>query len=119
MNYDVKPNPLVESTSILFSRHSSGSSQHSEAPRSSIITASDIFNLPEGALNKFDLLEEIGQGTYGLVHRAVEKDGNNHYAVKIIENFEENIEDIIQEYKILFEHSLHPNIPLLYGAYRF
>ena len=43
---------------------------------------------------------------------------NIPYAVKIIENYEENIEDIVQEYKILFEHSLHPNIPLLFGAYR-
>ena len=50
--------------------------------------------------------------------RAVETNTNNHYAIKIIENFEENMEDIVQEYKILFEHSLHPNIPLLYGAYR-
>ena len=46
------------------------------------------------------------------------KVSNVSYAVKIIENYEDNIEDILQEYKILFEHSLHPNIPLLFGAYR-
>ena len=102
----------------------------------------DIYSLPEGGQDKYDLLEEIGQGTYGLVHRctsniinivlitssplwhhagylrAVETSSGTHLAVKIIENFEENIEDIVQEYKILYEHSLHPNIPLLYGAYR-
>ena len=50
--------------------------------------------------------------------RAIDKVSNISYAVKIIENYEENIEDILQEYKILFEHSLHPNIPLLFGAYR-
>ena len=50
--------------------------------------------------------------------RAIDKVSNISYAVKIIENYEENIEDIVQEYKILFEHSLHPNIPLLFGAYR-
>ena len=50
--------------------------------------------------------------------RAIEKSSNLTYAVKIIENYEENIEDILQEYKILFEHSLHPNIPMLFGAYR-
>lgn len=82
------------------------------------ITEQDIFSLPEGGHLKYDLLEEIGQGTYGLVHRAVETKSNNQYAIKIIENFEENIDDILQEYKILFEHSLHPNIPMLYGAYR-
>ena len=102
----------------------------------------DIYSLPEGGQDKYDLLEEIGQGTYGLVHRcasniinivlitssplwhhagylrAVETSSGTHLAVKIIENFEENIEDIVQEYRILFEHSLHPNIPLLHGAYR-
>ena len=50
--------------------------------------------------------------------RAMDKVSNVSYAVKIIENYEDNIEDILQEYKILFEHSLHPNIPLLFGAYR-
>ena len=29
----------------------------------------DIYSLPEGGQDKYDLLEEIGQGTYGLVHR--------------------------------------------------
>ena len=48
----------------------------------------------------------------------METSSGTHLAVKIIENFEENIEDILQEYKILYEHSLHPNIPLLHGAYR-
>mgnify|MGYP002052183433 FL=1 len=33
------------------------------------ITAADIHKLPLGGQDKFDLLEEIGQGTYGLVHR--------------------------------------------------
>ena len=50
--------------------------------------------------------------------RAIDKVSNIPYAVKIIENYDENIEDILQEYKILLEHSLHPNIPLLFGAYR-
>ena len=50
--------------------------------------------------------------------RAIDKASNSAYAVKIIENHKENIEDILQEYKILLEHSLHPNIPLLFGAYR-
>ena len=39
--------------------------------------------------------------------------------MKIIENIEENIEEILQEYQILVEHSLHPNIPYLQGAFRF
>ena len=33
------------------------------------MTDQDILNLPEGGHLKYDLLEEIGQGTYGLVHK--------------------------------------------------
>ena len=33
------------------------------------ITEQDIYSLPEGGHLKYDLLEEIGQGTYGLVHK--------------------------------------------------
>ena len=83
-----------------------------------MLTAGDIYSLPEGGHLKYDLLEEIGQGTYGLVHRAVLTDQTDQFAIKIIENFEENIEEILQEYRILFDHSLHPNIPMLFGAYR-
>ena len=32
----------------------------------------DLLALPEGAEQRFDLLEEVGQGTYGLVHRAID-----------------------------------------------
>ena len=78
----------------------------------------DIYSLPEGGHLKYDLMEEIGQVTYGLVHRAVLTDQTEQFAIKIIENFEDNIEEILQEYRVLFDHSLHPNIPMLFGAYR-
>ena len=83
-----------------------------------MLTAGDIYSLPEGGHLKYDLLEEIGQGTYGLVHRAVLTGQTDQFAIKIIEDFEENIEEILKEYRILFDHSLHPNIPMLFGAYR-
>ena len=54
-----------------------------------------------------------------LLSRAAAVDTGKLYAVKIIENIEENIEEILQEYQILVEHSLHPNIPYLQGAFRF
>ena len=82
------------------------------------LTVGDIYSLPEGGHLKYDLLEEIGQGTYGLVHRAVLTGQTDQFAIKIIENFEENIDEILQEYRVLFDHSLHPNIPRLFGAYR-
>ena len=36
-------------------------------------------------------------------------------AIKIVENMEENLEEILQEYQILTNHGLHPNIPMLFG----
>ena len=51
-----------------YSGHSSMGSNTSEVTRAKI-TAADIHKLPLGGQDKFDLLEEIGQGTYGLVHR--------------------------------------------------
>ena len=33
------------------------------------ILQEDILSLPDDASIRFDLFEEIGQGTYGLVHR--------------------------------------------------
>ena len=126
----------------MFACHSAEIAAHCAVSTCPPAAEADIYSLPEGGQDKYDLLEEIGQGTYGLVHRctsniinivlitssplwhhagylrAVETSSGTHLAVKIIENFEENIEDIVQEYKILYEHSLHPNIPLLYGAYR-
>ena len=95
-----------------------GSSSSNAGPNRRRITMEDIRSLPIGGHLKYDLLEEIGQGTYGLVHRAVETGQTNQYAVKIIEDFEENIDEILAEYRILLEHSLHPNIPMLYGAFR-
>ena len=56
---------------------------------------------------------------HALLFRAAAVDTGKLYAVKIIENIEENIEEILQEYQILVEHSLHPNIPYLQGAFRF
>ena len=97
-------------------RQGSGASSGMPGPRR--LTVGDIYSLPEGGHLKYDLLEEIGQGTYGLVHRAVLTDQTEQFAIKIIENFEDNIEEILQEYRVLFDHSLHPNIPMLFGAYR-
>ena len=50
--------------------------------------------------------------------RAFEKSNEREVAIKIVENVEDNMEEILQEYQILSDHCLHPNIPLLYGAFR-
>ena len=54
-----------------------------------------------------------------LLCRAVEVSNKREVAIKIVENIEDNIEEVLQEYQILSDHSLHPNIPVLYGAFRY
>lgn len=38
-------------------------------------------------------------------------------AIKIMENIPENIEEIEEEYLVLKDLSVHPNIPSFYGLY--
>ena len=45
-------------------------SSHIAARRS--LRQEDLLALPAGAEQRFHLLEEVGQGTYGLVHRAID-----------------------------------------------
>ncbi len=50
--------------------------------------------------------------------RATEISTKREVAIKIVENMNENLEEILQEYQILTNHGLHPNIPMLFGIHR-
>uniref|UniRef100_A0A8D8XJS4 non-specific serine/threonine protein kinase n=1 Tax=Cacopsylla melanoneura TaxID=428564 RepID=A0A8D8XJS4_9HEMI len=67
--------------------------------------------------NKFKLQELIGEGTYGEVYWAKDVETGDHVAIKIMENIPENIEEIEEEYLVLKDLSVHPNIPSFYGLY--
>jgi myosin-3 len=68
--------------------------------------------------NEWELLESIGEGTYGEVFKARNKRNPGDYAaVKVMESINEVIEEIEEEYRILKELSYHPNLPKFYGIY--
>ncbi|CAL4059864.1 unnamed protein product, partial [Meganyctiphanes norvegica] len=76
----------------------------------------DFDNLPDPN-ERFELLEVIGEGTYGEVFKAKDHESERHVAIKILENISENLEEIEEEYLVLKDLSLHPNIPMFFGIY--
>ena len=67
--------------------------------------------------DRFSLEEIIGEGTYGEVYSAIDKQTENCIAIKILENVADNIEEIEEEYLVLRDLSAHPNLPLFYGLF--
>ncbi|XP_043669123.1 myosin-IIIb-like isoform X6 [Vespula pensylvanica] len=67
--------------------------------------------------DRFILEELIGEGTYGEVYSAYDKETDNKVAIKILENVADNIEEIEEEYLVLRDLSSHPNIPIFHGLY--
>ncbi|XP_064105759.1 myosin-IIIb-like isoform X3 [Macrobrachium nipponense] len=76
----------------------------------------DFDNLPDPN-TRFELLEVIGEGTYGEVFAAKDHDTGQSVAIKIMENIGENLEEIEEEYLILKDLSLHPNLPAFHGIF--
>ncbi|XP_043279614.1 myosin-IIIb-like isoform X2 [Venturia canescens] len=67
--------------------------------------------------DRFSLQDLIGEGTYGEVYSALDKQTGNQVAVKILENVADNIEEIEEEYLVLRDLSMHENIPIFYGLF--
>ncbi|XP_015438922.1 PREDICTED: myosin-IIIb-like [Dufourea novaeangliae] len=67
--------------------------------------------------DRFDLEDLIGEGTYGEVYSAHCNETGNKVAIKILENVADNIEEIEEEYLVLRDLSLHPNIPIFHGLF--
>ncbi|CAF1290704.1 unnamed protein product, partial [Didymodactylos carnosus] len=65
------------------------------------------------------LLEKLGQGTFGEVFRVRHRNQENvHAAAKIVRTFATDIADEIQnEFQILKNLSIHPNLPKFIGIY--
>ncbi|XP_063883342.1 myosin-IIIb-like isoform X3 [Scylla paramamosain] len=76
----------------------------------------DFDNLPDPN-TRFELLEVIGEGTYGEVFVAKDHDTGEQVAIKIMENIGENLEEIEEEYLILRDLSIHPNLPSFIGIF--
>ncbi|XP_055383448.1 myosin-IIIb-like [Condylostylus longicornis] len=73
-------------------------------------------NLPSPK-DRFELLDLIGEGTYGEVYSARDRETNKKVAVKILESIADNIEEIEEEYLVLRDLSKHPNLPEFYGIW--
>ncbi|XP_076234683.1 myosin-IIIb isoform X2 [Calliopsis andreniformis] len=67
--------------------------------------------------DRFVLEELIGEGTYGEVYSAQCNETDTKVAIKILENVADNIEEIEEEYLVLRDLSLHPNIPQFHGLF--
>ena len=66
---------------------------------------------------EWELLESIGEGTYGEVFKVRHKKTGEFAAAKIMESINEVMEEIEEEYRILKELSDHPNLPKFNGIY--
>lgn len=91
------------------------------------------FSILPNPSDKVELLEIIGEGTYGEVYSARETasgtllcvysyltpvaDAGRSVAVKIMESIADNIEEIDEEFLVYRDLCLHPNIPSFYGLY--
>ena len=65
----------------------------------------------------WELVEIIGEGTYGEVYKGRHKDTGDIAAVKVIDAVLDKEEDIKAELSVLEKHSNHPNIVTFYGSY--
>ncbi|KAG2186207.1 hypothetical protein INT43_002645 [Umbelopsis isabellina] len=67
----------------------------------------------------YDLLEQIGNGSFGSVHRAQHKSDNRIVAIKIMKRKFNSISECVslREFKVLKQISAHPNIVQLYESY--
>ncbi|KAI6652104.1 Myosin-IIIb [Oopsacas minuta] len=71
----------------------------------------------ENPVGKWELVERIGEGTYGEVYKARNCKSGEIQAVKVMDDVAEKEDDIRAELEVLKHHSLHPNIASFYGAY--
>lgn len=66
---------------------------------------------------RFELLDLIGEGTYGEVFSARDTSTGRSVAIKILETIADNLEEIEEEYLVLRDLSNHPNLPAFVGVF--
>lgn len=76
----------------------------------------DFLRLPAPG-ERFELQDLIGEGTYGEVYSAKDKQTGKKVAIKILETIPDNIEEIEEEYLVLRDLSNHSNIPEFIGLF--
>ena len=69
---------------------------------------------PDGV---WELVEIIGEGTYGEVYKGRQKGTGDIAAIKVMDAVLDKEEDIKAELSVLENYSNHPNIVTFYGSY--
>lgn len=66
---------------------------------------------------EWELVESIGEGTYGEVYKVRNIHSGEMAAAKVIDSVHEKVDEILPEIEVLKKHSSHPNIAGFYGAF--
>ncbi|KAM9486283.1 myosin-IIIb isoform 3-T3 [Clarias gariepinus] len=67
--------------------------------------------------NDWDIVETIGEGTYGKVYKVINKKDGSQAAVKVLDPVNDVDEEIEAEYNILRSLSNHPNVVKFLGMF--
>lgn len=73
--------------------------------------------LPEPG-DRFVLQDVIGVGNWATVHRASDTQSAKTVAIKIQRYNADQAGYIQEEYRVLRDYSVHPNLPIFHGVYR-
>ena len=87
-------------------------SQTTSPPASFILTEKMLSSSPTEV---FDLLEQIGEGAYGAVHRALHKESGHILAIKQV-SMDTDLQDIIKEITMM-QNCDCPQVVKYYGSY--
>ncbi|XP_046384046.1 myosin-IIIb-like [Ischnura elegans] len=107
--------PATRAASPLYGRRPSATPPPGTPPPS-LSSHVDVTKLPDPR-GRFRLERLIGEGTYGEVHAALDTQTGQRVAVKILENPSENAEELEEEFRVLRDLSLHPNLPSFHGLF--
>lgn len=106
----------VPPTNWLISANQESQLQHKMAAYTGLSQHIDFGRLPSPK-DRFELQDLIGEGTYGEVYSARDKNTGKKVAIKILETIADNLEEIEEEYLVLRDLSQHPNLPSFVGIF--